>query len=123
MQIKNHESQSVDNYFSAYDQALNQVMQATEMTQLVEYYESLQKEFNQILADFSTEDYLIGIRKILLIDAKLQILFFFWLETDLHNCTEAEIIQITESDAKQFYEESMMFQSKSSVPKPFIMNQ
>ncbi|MGM0126233.1 hypothetical protein IGI37_003662 [Enterococcus sp. AZ194] len=94
---------------------------AKELRQLVDYYETLKKEFYQILTEFLTEDYLAGIHKVLFIDAKLQILFFFWLEPDLHKCTEQEIIQMAESDAKRFYEESMVFQPKSTLPKPFVI--
>ncbi|WP_438763715.1 DUF7006 family protein [Enterococcus sp. AZ194] len=109
-------------YFEGYDRVLRRASHTQNRRYLQNYYEQLKCEFQQILSDFLTEDYLISIQKVLLVDAKLQILFFFWLDQSLYNCTEEKIVQIVKTDASRFYQESLSVH-RSTIPQPLILKQ
>ncbi|MGM0123724.1 hypothetical protein IGI37_001098 [Enterococcus sp. AZ194] len=113
-------SQEVEAYFSDYDQSLK--MNPCEQKKLLSYYASIKLEFSTVLSNVHRETYLDSLMKILYLDAKLQILFFFWLENNLHNCSEDEVIAIVEKDCQTYYLEALNISKNSQIPAPFIIN-
>ncbi|KAF1297531.1 hypothetical protein BAU15_07395 [Enterococcus sp. JM4C] len=113
-------SKEVEAYFSDYDQSLQKHALKPNTEKLSAYYKAIKREFSRIIIETSEETYLGNIEKTLTLDAKLQILFFFWLETDLHNCSEDEIISIVEKDCHTYYKESMDCKLSTTLPTPFL---
>ncbi|CAD5900046.1 hypothetical protein CMALT394_290006 [Carnobacterium maltaromaticum] len=44
----------------------------------------------------------------------------FWIEPDLHGCTEEKVIQMSEKDSVSYYEEVFLYFQNEILPLPFI---
>ncbi|MGM0124813.1 hypothetical protein IGI37_002207 [Enterococcus sp. AZ194] len=113
-------SKEVEAYFFGYEQTLLKNSYKSQAEKLLTYYEGIKREFSEIILQTHRETYLENIQKTLTLDAKLQILFFFWFETDAHNCSEDEIISIAEKDCHTYYQETMDYKMSSTIPISFL---
>lgn len=114
-------SEELRKHFDAYEGLIVSSDERYSKKKLLNYYESIKREFLTVTKQVGEDNCLSSIHHLLLLDAKLQILFFFWLDDKNYYCTEDEIIKMSEKDYRSHYNEMIVFPNYGSVPKPLIL--
>lgn len=114
-------SREVQEYFESYESMIKENKERHSMLKLLNYFKSIELEFVSITKCIKEKNCLSSIHDLLLLDAKLQILFFFWLGEKYYHCTEDEIIEMAEADYKAYYNEMIELPISGRIPKPLII--
>lgn len=72
---------------------------------IILYYQGLREEVHSLVQQISKDNVLETIEKLFLIDAKIQILFFF-LDEKKQKFSEDEVISMAEIDSLSYYKEA-----------------
>ncbi|MGM0125811.1 hypothetical protein IGI37_003212 [Enterococcus sp. AZ194] len=110
----------VDGYFSTYDETLSRRYELAQKAKLLNYYCYLKETFQEQIEATDQQDFLKATYAFLLLDAKLQILFFFWLNKNLYGCTEEAVIEMVESDCYSYYQDTWKEQPASGLPPSLL---
>ncbi|MGG5371627.1 DUF7006 family protein [Enterococcus sp. AZ196] len=113
-------SKEVEVYFRNYENEIRTNREKYSKSKLLQYYRSIKQEFISVSNSINEGNCLSSMHHLLLLDAKLQILFFFWLDDKYHHCTENKIIEMAEADYKDYYNEMVEIPEFGRTPKPLI---
>lgn len=109
-----------EEYILIYDRLVKELVGSYKTEKLEEYYSQVKQEFIETTQEINSNNCLTNIRKLFLLDAKFQILFFFWKEEDKLYFTEENIIAMVEKDYKDYYRQIMKDLRNKDNPLPFF---
>lgn len=118
--MKNRENvdlESLEKYFDYYETFFSKNSGKHPLVER-KYYE-IKKEFNYLCCSENIKDPLIFVSNLLMLDAKLQILYELSQNNTYLNLTDNDVIRICETDSKYYYLES--FEKKISDSPPFSL--
>lgn len=114
-------SEELREYFESCESLMSGNKRKDSKKKLLSYFESIKQEFVSVTKQVGEDNCLSSMHHPLILDAKLQILFFFWLDENNHFCTEEGIIKMSETDYRSYYNEMIVVPNFGSVPKPLIL--
>lgn len=108
--FNNEESTDLADYFAYNDE---QIQQHCTDEKVRHYYFEVKAAIESVAAKITSKNFMKSMKQLLVLDAKVQILFFL-VEDSTNRWSGDEVIAMAEYDSKEFYEETFGL-SKTNV--------
>lgn len=109
--FRQEEMTDVVAYFSYFDEQINRHCVDEKLNQ---YYADVKASIEGIAQKISRKNMMKSIKQLIVLDAKLQILFFF-IEDSVIDWSGSEIIAMAEKDSKKYYQETFGLSAMSDL--------
>ena len=109
--FKNEELTDLATYFSYFDERMYKYCTDEKVK---EYYVEVKESIQTVAQGVSGRNLMQSMKQLLVLDAKLQILFFF-IGNSTFTWTGREIIDMAENDSKSYYEETFGLSTMSEL--------